>query len=190
MRMARGRALAGALAAVSGLSALLIGCSSEPAPVTAPTTPVTATPKLESAASGAALPSLVTLAPGEPAPLGVQQRAREEARATLFEIRREVTAAAGSATTRTAADVEVCADAAISGISSSTWTVIGTGGAEYHPVRGDDAPIIPVYPTRLTALKLHQCLRGWIVVDVPPDEQISAVRYTPENGAVLLWNVT
>ncbi len=185
MQVARSRGLAGALAAVSTVSLLLIGCTSESA--TAPTTPVTATPLPEGTTS---LPTLVTVAPGEPAPLGYQQRARVEARATLFAVQRDVTPAAGSTAPRTAIDVEVCADAPISGISSSTWTVISADGNEYTPVRGDDAPIVPVYPTRLTALKVDQCLRGWIVVDVPADAQITSVRYTPENGAVLLWNVT
>ena len=183
MRATRGRVLAGALAAVSAASALLVGCSSEPAPSSVPTTPITATPLPEGSTS---LPTLVTVTPGEPAPLGYQQRAR----ATLFGIGRDVTAASGSTAPRTAIDIEVCADAPISGISSSTWTVIGSDGAEYTPIPGDDAPIIPVYPTRLTALKVDQCLRGWVVVDVPADAQVTTVRYTPENGAVLLWTVT
>ena len=186
MRVARGRALGGALAAISVATTLLIGCSSESGP-TGPTTPITATPLPEGSTS---LPTLVTVTPGEPAPLGYQQRARVEARATLFGVRRDVTPAAGSTAPRTAIDIEVCADAPISGISSSTWTIIGVDGAEYHPVPGDDAPIIPVYPTTLTALKVDQCLRGWVVVDVPADQQVATVRYTPANGAVLLWTVS
>lgn len=186
MQATRGRALAGALAVISAASTLLIGCTSDPAPAVVPTTPITATPLPEGTTS---LPTLVTVAPGEPAPLGYQQRARVEARATLFGVKRDVTPAAGSTTPRTAIDIEVCADAPISGISSSTWTIIGADGSEYRPIPGDDAPIIPVYPTKLTALKVNQCLRGWVVIDVPPDVQISTVRYTPENGAVLLWTV-
>lgn len=190
MQSIRSRGVAGVLAAASGLSLLLVGCTSEPAPAGVPTTPVTATPKPEGTPPEVTLPTLVTVAPGDPAPLGSQQRAREEARATLFGIDRTVVAAAGSTAPRTGVDIEVCADAAISGISSATWTVIGTDGTEYKPTPGDDAPIIPVYPTRLTALKVDQCLRGWIVVDVPAQAQIGSVRYTPENGAVLLWNAS
>lgn len=187
MQVMRSRALAGALAAMGAASVLLIGCTSDPAPPGAPTTPITATPQAEGTPPEVTLPTLVTVAPGEPAALGYQQRAQEQARATLFGVRRDVTPAAGSTTPRTAIDIEVCADAPISGISSSTWTVISTDGTEYRPTPGDDAPIIPVYPTRLTALKIDQCLRGWVVVDVPADAQVATVRYTPENGAVLLW---
>ncbi len=96
---------------------------------------------------------------------------------------------------RTALDVEVCIDARdyeTPGVSAAPWSLTDGTGARYLPVRATD-PKLPSYAEsssmELVKVAPGECLRGWLMIDVPAGATVTGVRYGLDDGTLLRWSL-
>lgn len=113
---------------------------------------------------------------------------------TVHAIDRNVPAEYSSGETRTALDIEACSTATQSiAISGARWTLVDSAGGRYSSDSYLVDPKLPQYPSNPTELLAGECLRGWLVMDVPPGADLKVARYAPTDAdgrtlATLLWS--
>ncbi len=75
-------------------------------------------------------------------------------------------------------------------VSSGPWSLRFPDGTSAAPSQADDPHFPqPRYPDTPTALQPGQCLRGWIMFDVPQVGRPLAVRYAPQGGSPIDWPI-
>lgn len=89
---------------------------------------------------------------------------------------------------RTAIDVEFCAGSEPRQVYNQRWSVLDPANGRYEPeLFSIDAPK-PEYPSSLTPVNPGECLRGWILMDIPPAGGVNRVRYSLDDGTTLTWS--
>lgn len=91
---------------------------------------------------------------------------------------------------RTAVDVEVCVSPTETEakVSNAPWALLDSSNGRYEPGFDVDGPK-PEYPSNYTAVPAGECVRGWILVDVPTASSVDRVRYTRDDGVTLTWTL-
>jgi len=93
-----------------------------------------------------------------------------------------------------AADVQSCAPQGTVfpvSISDAAWSLRFGNGTVVNPSHVDD-PVFPQpqYPQTPTPLQAGDCVRGWVIFEVPADNRPMLLRYTPQGGAAPIdWQV-
>lgn len=175
------RAAAVLVAAVSGL----VGCG---------TTTVSAPPKNNPPPSAVA-DSPSTTPPANGHQLGESVDAGTGfVRATVFAYTQPAASGASPAAAGNAwatADVRACAqDGTIFAVSVSdaTWSLRLADGTAVSPWHGDDPAFPqPRYPQTPTSLQAGQCVRGWVVFEVPANGPPPLLRYSPQGAEPIDW---
>jgi hypothetical protein len=92
-----------------------------------------------------------------------------------------------------AADVQACA---LPGsvfqvtVSDAPWSLRFADGTVVNVSQADDPQFPqPRYPSTPTALQSGECLRGWLIFQVPTGNPPTVVRYTPQGGPSIDWLV-
>lgn len=193
------------VATLVGGGLILTACASTPTAektITAqvPTTVVvteSALPASSSSSSSlAAAPTSTAAAPVVPpvdevVPLGSTQTIPGRGRVTAYAIDRAVPPPQydDSGAPRTALDAEVCVEAASAGVSADPWSLVDANSGRYTKDYDSDGKL-PQYPLNLTPVAVGECTRGWIMINIPPETQVTGVRYALSDGsAVLRWSV-
>jgi hypothetical protein len=93
-----------------------------------------------------------------------------------------------------AADVQACAPKGTIfpvSISDAAWSLRATDGFAVSPWRGDDPAFPqPRYPQTPTSLQAGQCVRGWVVFEVPTNGRPQLLRYSPQGAEPIDWLTT
>lgn len=190
------------VAAIVGV-VLLAGCGSGTAATTTVTEAVTATVTVTATPSASASPSATAASTSLPSstapspsgqPIGTTQAAGTAAHVTVHSIDRNVAPAPGddASQTRTAIDAEVCldgADAPQAQISSTPWYLTDASNGRYSPASTTwQSDPQPQYPIGAVA-NPGECVRGWLMMNVPASTDIQAIRYELTTGpTVLIWS--
>jgi hypothetical protein len=73
-------------------------------------------------------------------------------------------------------------------ISDAAWSLRATDGFAVSPWRGDDPAFPqPRYPQTPTSLQAGQCVRGWVVFEVPTNGRPQLLRYSPQSAEPIDW---
>lgn len=75
-------------------------------------------------------------------------------------------------------------------VSEGPWSLHFPDGTSTPPTQADDPQFPqPRYPATPTPLQEGQCLRGWIMFDVPEVGRPLSVRYAPQGGSPIDWPI-
>jgi hypothetical protein len=92
-----------------------------------------------------------------------------------------------------AADVQACAQPGTVfkvTVSDAPWSLRFPDGTAVSPTTADDPHFPqPRYPGTPSALQPGECLRGWVVFEVPADGRPQVLRYGPQGGTPIDWLV-
>jgi hypothetical protein len=92
-----------------------------------------------------------------------------------------------------AIDVQACAEPGTVfkvTVSDGPWSLRFADGTVVGPTLADDPHFPqPRYPATPTSLEAGECLRGWMVFEVPTDGRPDLVRYAPQGGSPIDWLV-
>ena len=174
------------LAAV-GVGVVLAGCGSQaaaPETVTVttevPTTVTVAATRTPSLSAPSTTTPNSTPSSVQSASVGSTQAIGNVGHATLHAVDRAVPPTPGgeSGEPRTAIDAEVCLDGPAvqaSTVSSSPWVVVDSANGRYSAASSTwDTDPQPQYPVGDSALNAGECVRGWIVMNIPADTQLTS----------------
>jgi hypothetical protein len=92
-----------------------------------------------------------------------------------------------------AADVQACAQPGTVfqlTVSYGPWSLRYADGTVVNPSGADDPRFPqPRYPATPTSLHPGECLRGWVVFQVPAKSEPQALRYAPQGAEPIDWLV-
>ena len=91
-------------------------------------------------------------------------------------------------------DVEVClkADRVDTTVNSSPWTLVDAANHRFRSVLDADGALPgPEYPWTDLPLSNGDCVRGWMLFEVPPNIEVAAIIYspTPSVRGSVRWDV-
>jgi hypothetical protein len=93
-----------------------------------------------------------------------------------------------------AADVQACSPQGTIfpvSVSDAAWSLRLADGRSVGAWHGDDPAFPqPRYPQTPTSLQAGQCLRGWVVFEVPANAQQPVLRYSPQGAEPIDWLTT
>jgi hypothetical protein len=90
-----------------------------------------------------------------------------------------------------AADVQACAQPGTVfqvTVSDGPWSLRYSDGTAVQPSHADDAQFPqPRYPGTPTSLHPGECLRGWVMFEVPAKGEPQVLRYAPQGAPPIDW---
>lgn len=196
-RLAINGALVAVLTACGGQQAAQTTVTAQ-VPVTVTATPSGDPPDTRSPVSSAAAPSPSpsSASASSAVPVGSSQT-YGDITMTVHAINRDAPAETSldEEQKRTAVDIEACASGPGVKVSGVRWSLQDANGGRYTPPNFTINPVLPEYPTdRGVDVLPGECFRGWLAMDVPPDAELTTVRYEPVDrnnqvAATLFWSI-